>query len=89
MIGMKVRTVKWNKIRMGLGDVEEKRRVAHVGAIGAEVLPPWIVNPRGVDEEDLGMEATTMRTLSRSEFSWDGPLILVEDGLEVFGAGPA
>ena len=74
---------------MGLGDVEEKQRVAHVSAIGAEMLPPWIINSLGVDKGSLGMEATTARTSSGSEVGWDGPLKLIEDGLEVVRAGPA
>ena len=52
--------------------------------------PPWvIVDSLGVNEERLGVEATTTRTLSGSEVGWDGPLILEKDGLEVVGAGPA
>jgi hypothetical protein len=53
------------------------------------MLPPWIVNSLGVDEESLGMEATTTRALIGSEVRWDGPLKMIEDGLEVVGAGPA
>ena len=52
--------------------------------------PPWlVVNSLEVDEESLGMEATTTRALIGSEVGWDGPLKLIEDGLEVVGAGPA
>ena len=75
MIGMKVRSMKSNKVQ--------------IDAVGAEMLPPWIVNSLGVDEESLGMEATTTRTSSGSEVGWDGPLKLIEDGLEVVRAGPA
>ena len=90
MIRVKVRTVKWNKIRMGLGNAEGLVGFVFVGAVGAEMPPPWIViNSLGVDEEELGLVATTTRTLSGSEVGWDGPLKLIEDGLEVVGAGPA
>ena len=54
------------------------------------MLPPWlIVNSAEVDEERLGMETTTMRTLSGSEVRWDGPLVMIKDGLEVVRAGSA
>ena len=52
--------------------------------------PPWlVVDSLEVDEERLGMETTTTRTLSRSEVGWDGPLVMIEGGLEVVGACPA
>ena len=90
MIGMKVRSMKSSKVRMSLGNAEGHEGFVFVGAVGAEMPPPWlVVDSLEVDEERLGMETTTTRTLSGSEFGWDGPLILVEDGLEVVGADPA
>ena len=84
---MKVRPVKSNKVGMGLGNAEGL--VGVVSAVGAEMLPPWIVSSLGVDEEELGLVALTAGALSGSEVGRDGPLILAEDGLEVVGAYPA
>ena len=70
---------------MSLGNAEEMH--ARVGPVRAEIH--WITSSLGVDKESLGMEATTVRALTGSEVSWDGPPKLTEDSLEVVGAGLA
>ena len=71
MTGMKVRSMKSNKVRVGLGDAEDLVGFVFVGAVGAE-MPPflWAVfDSLGLNEEGFGVEAPTTRTFGGSKVS--------------------